>query len=77
MSVRIRNISISELLSEMAETSGNVMTSDFALVTDSDKAVRPLVRIGQPYQLSEGRFLQVVSGRARIMANLRVFELAA
>ena len=75
MSERIRNISISELLSEMAETSGNVMTPDFAIITDSDKASRPLVRIGQPYQLSEGRFLRVVNGRARVMANLRVFEL--
>ena len=75
MSERIRNISISELLSEMAETSGNVMTPDFAIITDSDKASRPPVRIGQPYQLSEGRFLRVVNGRARVMANLRVFEL--
>ena len=77
MSERIRNISISELLSEMAETSGNVMTPDFAIITDSDKAVRPQILIGQPYQLSEGRFLRVVNGRARVMANLRVFELAA
>ena len=77
MSERIRNISISELLSEMAETSGNVMTPDFAIITDSDKASRPPVRKGQPYQLSEGRFLRVVNGRARVMANLLVFELTA
>lgn len=75
MSEEIRNISISELLSEMAETSGNVMTPDFAIITDSDKTSRPQILIGQPYQLSEGRFLRVVNGRARVMANLRVFEL--
>ena len=76
MSEEIRNISISELVSEVEETSDNVMTSDFVLVTDSDRAARPLIHIGQPYQLSEGRFMRVVGGSARIMANLQTFSLS-
>lgn len=76
MSEEIRQISISEFLELLPEEHENVMTRDVMLMMNSD-VMRPVVVIGQPYQLPEGRFIRVVSGRARLTVNLRSTELSA
>ena len=74
MSDEIRQIGINEFLQLLPEEQENVMTHDVMLMMNSE-VVRPVVVIGQPYQLSEGRFLRIVSGRARLTINLRTMEL--
>ena len=76
MSDEIRQIGINEFLQLLPEKQENVMTHEVMLMMDSE-VVRSLVVIGQPYQLSEGRFVRVVSGRARLTINLRTAELVA
>ncbi len=77
MNEEIKHISINDIMSRVSETEANVMTPDIMLVMDSDKVGRQVAEIGQPYQLQEGRLVRVVSGTARMVANLRTVELAA
>ena len=76
MSDEIRQIGINEFLELLPEKQENVMTHEVMLMMDSD-VVRPVVVIGQPYQLPEGRLLRIVSGWARLTINLRSTELTA
>ena len=76
MSEEIRQISISEFLELLPEEHENVLTRDVMLMMNSD-VMRPVVVIGRPYQLPEGRFIRVVGGRARLTVNLRSTELRA
>ena len=76
MSDEIRQIGINEFLELLPEKQENVMTHEVMLMMDSD-VVRPVVVIGQPYQLPEGRLLRIVSGSARLTINLRTTLLTA
>lgn len=76
MNDEIRQIGINEFLQLLPEKQENVMTSEVMLMMDSE-VVRPMVAIGQPYQLHEGRLLRVVRGRAQLTINLRTTLLTA
>ena len=76
MNDEIRQIGINEFLQLLPEKQENVMTREVMLMMDSE-VVRPMVAIGQPYQLHEGRLLRVVSGRAQLTINLRTTLLTA
>lgn len=76
MDNKIQNISLEESWQQLQETDANVANKHVIVVTDSDRAARPLLVLGQPYMLTEGRFIRVVSGTAQMLANMRTFELS-
>lgn len=75
MSNNIKKISVKKDFSLLPPSKDNVITPDFLFVTDSDKAGRMFVQTFQPYQLSEGRFIRVIGGKARLLANLKMYDL--
>ncbi|MBR4267867.1 MAG: hypothetical protein IKQ46_17660 [Bacteroidales bacterium] len=75
MSNNIKKISVKKDFSLLPPSKDNVITPDFLFVTDSDKVGRMFVQTFQPYQLSEGRFIRVIGGKARLLANLKMYDL--
>lgn len=72
----IEIINLAEALPRQTDTDNNVWTAEMMLVLDSHKVVdNPNNNIGQPYLLAEGRVIRIVSGRARMIANLQTFHL--
>ncbi|MBQ7787012.1 MAG: helix-turn-helix domain-containing protein [Alistipes sp.] len=72
----IEIINLAEALPRQIVTADNVWTAEMMLVLDSHKVVdNPNNNIGQPYLLTEGRVIRIVSGQARMIANLQTFSL--
>ena len=76
MSKEIKTISTGDIVGQLPENDNNVLSPDFVLMMDSE-AMRPVISIGQPYQLTDGRLVRVTGGTESITANLLTFSLTA
>lgn len=76
MSKEIKTFSINDIVGQLPENDSNVLSPDIVLMMDSE-AMRPIISIGQPYQLTDGRLIRVMGGTASITANLLTFSLTA
>jgi AraC-like DNA-binding protein len=76
MSKEIKTFSINDIVGQLSENDKNVLSPDIVLMMDSE-AMRPIISIGQPYQLTDGRLVRVTGGTASGTANLLPFSLTA